>query len=112
MKKLLVKAWSCGDDLVRGVLQRYKSRANAKHAFKNYDLRSDIYTVVRRFRDANGTTVGAELSRKYKKTRPMLEAPTYYAGYCVDNRIAERIRELSASAPDIKIPPRLWTAMG
>ena len=116
MKKLLVKAWSYGDDLVSGFLQRYKSRANAKHAFKNYDLKSDIYTVARRFRDGNGTTVGAELSRKYKGTRPMLEAPTCYAGICIDSREAEQLRKLNArfeaSASDIKMPAPLWTAMG
>ena len=86
--------------------------SNAKHAFKNCDLRSDIYTVARRFRDGNGTTVGAELSRKYKGTRPKLEGPTYYAGNCVDNRTAERLRELSANAPDFKMPPTPWTAIG
>lgn len=111
MRKLLVKAWSYGDDLVSRFLQRYKSRANAKHAFKNCDLRSDIYTVARRFRDGNGTTVGAKLSRKYKGTTPMFEAPTYYAGNCVDNRTAKRLRELSASAPDIKKPPSPWSAL-
>ena len=111
MKKLLVKALSYGDDLVSGFLQRYKSRANAKHAFKNCDLRSDIYTVARRFRDGNGTTVGAELSRKYKGTRSMLNAPTYYADNCVDNRTAERLRELSANAPDITMTPSTWTSL-
>ena len=111
MKKLLVKALSYGDDLVSGFLQRYKSRANAKHAFKNCDLRFDIYTVSRRFRDRNGTTVGAELSRKYPGTRPMLEGPTYYAGNCVDNRTAERLRELSANVPDFKMPPSPWTGL-
>ena len=30
MRKLLVKALSYGDDWVSGLLQRYKSRANAK----------------------------------------------------------------------------------
>ena len=111
MKKLLVKAWNYGDDLVSGILQRYKSRANAKHAFKNCDLRSDIYTVARRFRDGSGTTVGAELSRKYKGTRPMLEGPTYYAGNCTNNT-GEQLRRLCASAPDFKMPPTPWTAIG
>ena len=60
---------------------RRKAVADAKYAFKNFDLRTDVYTVARRFKGENGNTIGAELVRKYPNVNPMLPARSYVLDY-------------------------------
>ncbi len=66
----------------KNILQKLQRRANAKYAFKNFDLNADIYTVASRVKDSNGSTVGAKLLRKYPNACPKFEQPFCYVGDC------------------------------
>lgn len=55
---------------VKNYMVRRKAVANARYAFKHYDLKTDVHTVGHRLRNKNGDTVGIILKENIPEQLP------------------------------------------